>query len=222
MMRVAGWARDLGVPFGANIIVGHPGETEKSLRTTAKYMERLYLGETRGTTGFLSVDPFRLYPGSPIDEEKASWEAQTGMKIHRYPWWHDGDQDFLAEWVDPSSELDFRRAHELRHELFPPILKGIQKTYAYGGPARDYFMRAIDEQVELVHPRVAARTLALDHLWRAIAKEEGAPAEIPLDRDAAFATFSRAARADALSTSGIEAEADAITTAVRDVPRELF
>ncbi len=222
MMRVAGWARDLEVPFGANVIVGHPGETEKSLRTSAKYLEKLFLGDPRGTTGFLSVDPFRLYPGSPIDEEKASWEAQTGMKIHRYPWWHDGDQDFLSEWVDPSGDLDFRRCHELRHELFTPILKGIQKTYAYTGPARDYFMRAVDEQVELVHPRVAARTLALDHLWRVIAKEEGAPAEIPLASDAAFAAFSRAARADALAQSGVEVGGDVITGAVCDVPRELF
>ena len=226
MMRVAGWARELGVPWGANVIVGHPGETEQSIRTTVKYLERLYLGPG-GTTGFLSVDPFRLYPGSPIDEEKASWEAATGMRVHRYPWWHDGDQDFLAEWLDPSSELDFRRCHALRHELFRPILAAIPKAFAYDGPARDYFMRAISEQVELVAPEVAARTLALDHLWRTILAGEPAasghapPPPIPIASDTDFTTFSRDARADALARAGILLD-DAIGHAVRDVPRERF
>jgi len=225
MMRVAGWARELGVPWGANVIVGHPGETERSLRTTVKFLERLYLGPG-GTTGFLSVDPFRLYPGSPIDEEKASWEASTGMRIHRYPWWHDGDQDFLAEWVDPSAELDFRRCHALRHELFRPILEGIPKAFAYDGPARDYFMRAITEQVDLVAPAAAARTLALDHLWREIlasAPSSGPtpPAPIPIEADAAFTMFSRAAREESLAAAGLDL-GDAIASAVRDVPRERF
>jgi protein-L-isoaspartate O-methyltransferase/radical SAM superfamily enzyme YgiQ (UPF0313 family) len=218
MMRVAGWARELDVPWGANVIVGHPGETESSIRTTVKYLERLYLGPG-GTTGFLSVDPFRLYPGSPIDEEKAAWEASTGMRIHRYPWWHDGDQDFLAEWVDPSSELDFRRCHALRYELFRPLLEGIPKAFAYGGPAPDYFKRAITEQIELLSPAHAARTLALDHLWRTIAAEEGAPPGMDLATDSAFASFSRAARATVMANVPMD---DAVGRAVIDVPREQF
>ena len=227
MMRVAGWARELGVPWGANVIVGHPGETEQSIRTTVKYLERLYLGPG-GTTGFLSVDPFRLYPGSPIDEEKAAWEASTGMRVHRYPWWHDGDQDFLAEWVDPSGELDFRRCHALRHELFRPLLEGIPKAFAYDGPARDYFMRAITDQIDLVSPAVAARTLALDHLWRAILADDGArnesqspPAPIPIDQDPDFAAFSRRAREVTLTAAGVDLS-DAVGRAVVDVPREQF
>lgn len=226
MLRVSEWARELDVPWGANVIVGHPGETEQSLRTSAKYFERLYLGDARGTTGFLSVDPFRLYPGSPIDEERASWEATTGMRVHRYPWWHDGDQDFLAEWVDPSYDLDFRRAHALRHELFPPILEGIQKQFRYGGPAPDYFRRAIDEQVELLSPRHAARTLALDHLWRMLSRAEGTSAPQGPEHvadDTAFASFSKAARAETLAELDAGSrESDAVLRAVHDVPRERF
>src|SRR5690606_25601934 len=79
MRSVADWARALGVPFGANVIVGHPGETEATMRRSARYLEELFLGDPRGTTGFLSVDPFRLYPGSPIDEDLAGWEERTGM-----------------------------------------------------------------------------------------------------------------------------------------------
>ncbi len=216
MLRVAGWARELGVPWGANVIVGHPGETEKTLRTTARYLERLFLGDPRGTTGFLSVDPFRLYPGSPIDEERGEWEANTGMRVHRYPWWHDGDQDFLSEWVDPSGELDFRRAHTLRYELFTPILRGVQRAFAYDGPARDYFERAIDEQVDLLSPRNAARTLALDHLWRELAEDDGAPRRIALPDDAELARWQREARAALLPGD------DAVSRAVHDVPRERF
>jgi protein-L-isoaspartate O-methyltransferase/radical SAM superfamily enzyme YgiQ (UPF0313 family) len=219
MMRVAGWAKELGVPWGANVIVGHPGETEQTLRNTGRYLTRLF---EHGTTGFLSVDPFRLYPGSPIDEERADWEAKSGMRVHRYPWWHDGDQDFLAEWVDPSSELDFRRAHELRHELFTPIVKSIQQRFSYDGAARDYFVRAIDEQVELLDPRRAARTMALDRMWRELAADEGAPARIALPDDEVLARWQREARVVALRARELDPDADDVVAAVRDVPREKF
>ena len=228
MLRVSEWARELNVPWGANVIVGHPGETEQTIRTTARYLERLFLGDSRGTTGFLSVDPFRLYPGSPIDEERADWEKRTGVRVHRYPWWHDGDQDFLAEWIDPSHELDFRKCHALRHELFTPIVEGIARSFVYGGPATSYFKRAITEQIELLAPRNAARTLALDHLWRSVARAEGASAAgaarapsgpLRVADDDAFATFSRAARSDALTSDDLD---DAVARAVRDVPRERF
>ena len=216
MMRVAEWARELNVPWGANVIIGHPGETERSLRTTAKYLERLFLADARGTTGFLSVDPFRLYPGSPIDEERGVWEESTGVRVRRYPWWEDGDQDFLSEWVDPSRELDFRTCHALRHELLTPIVEGIAQRFVYDGPATDYYRRAIDDQIDLLAPRRAARTLALDHLWRSVIRDAGD--ELPVRDDHAFAAFSREARS---ALPGLEGE-DAVARAVRSVPRERF
>jgi radical SAM superfamily enzyme YgiQ (UPF0313 family) len=170
MLEVADWARQTKVPFGANIIAGHPGETESSLRTSAKYMERLFL-DPRGSYGFLSVDPFRLYPGSPIDEERAAWEQSTGMRVHRYPWWHDGDQSFLSEWVDPSAELDYTRREALTHELFAPIVAGVRQNFRYQGPATDYFRLALDEQVNLFSPARRTQKLALHELWsRLLAK----------------------------------------------------
>jgi hypothetical protein len=140
MLRISEWARELNVPFGANIIVGHPGETEASMRTSAAYMRKLFL-DPRGTHGFLAVDPFRLYPGSPIDEHLADWQRDTGMHAHRYPWWHDGDQEFLSEWIDPSYSLDYPRAEALRYELFAPIVTEIARSFAYTGPGERY-MRA--------------------------------------------------------------------------------
>jgi protein-L-isoaspartate(D-aspartate) O-methyltransferase len=212
MRRVAGWAHELGVPFGANVIVGHPGETEASMRTSAAYLRELFLGDARGTMGFLSVDPFRLYPGSPIDDELDDWRRDTGMRLHRYPWWHDGDQDFLSEWVDPSSELDFRRTFELRRELFDPIVRAIPRRFSYQGPARDYFVRAIDEQVELASPRRHLHTLGLWHLWRELTGNDRGPT---LEEDADLATVARAARHDVVENMAYGAALEA-------VPRERF
>src|SRR5690606_27159104 len=99
MLEIAEWARALNVPWGANIITGHPGETEQSMRTSAAYMRKLFLGP-QGTHGFLAADPFRLYPGAPIEVELERWQRETGMRAHRYPWWRDGDQAFLSAWID--------------------------------------------------------------------------------------------------------------------------
>ncbi|MGZ5969098.1 MAG: radical SAM protein, partial [Polyangiales bacterium] len=220
MMRVASWCHELHVPFGANVIVGHPGETEQSMRTSAKYLSKLFTGDPRGTMGFLSVDPFRLYPGSPIDEERKDWERDTGMKVHRYPWWEDGDQDFLSEWVDPSGDLDFRTAHRLRRELFTPILTGIKQGFAYQGPARDYFMRSIDEQIDIAEPRRAMRTLGMWHLWKTLL-EPDRPRIAALVEDDELATVAREARESTLKNKLSHASkplADAITK----VPRERF
>ncbi|GMV12217.1 MAG: cobalamin B12-binding domain-containing protein [Polyangiaceae bacterium] len=222
MLTVAEWARDHEVAFGANIIVGHPGETEASLRTSAKYMKKLFADHPRGTHGFLSVDPFRLYPGSPIDEERDVWERQTGMRVHRYPWWQDGDQDFLAEWVDPSAELDFRTANRLRFELFSPILESIGKRFAYTGPARDYYLRAVREQIDLCAPRPRLRTLGLYQLWRGLNGEVPAEARrTELANDAELANLALSARRETLDNKGI-ARDDAVTLALLRVPRERF
>ncbi len=221
MLEVARWARELDVPFGANVIVGHPGETEASMRTSAAYLRELFLGDAAGTTGFLSVDPFRLYPGSPIDEERDAWTQQTGMRVHRYPWWHDGDQDFLAEWVDPSAELDFRRTLTLKRELFDPILLEIPKRYVYGGPARDYFMRAIEEQVEICSPRRYAHTLGLWHLWRELTGSTDGARIAGVADDVELAELSGQARLDALAARGIALSSE-LAAAIERVPRERY
>lgn len=222
MMQVADWCHDHHVPFGANVIVGHPGETEASLRTSAAYLSRLFTGDPRGTMGFLSVDPFRLYPGSPIDEERDAWERDTGMRVHRYPWWKDGDQDFLSEWIDPSAELDFRAAHRLRHELFPPILRSIKERFAYTGPARDYFMRSIDEQIELVAPRRQLRTLGMHHLWTGLLSgRSDAEGRSALSTDVELVSVARAAREETLARR-LPGVSGALARALASVPRERF
>jgi protein-L-isoaspartate(D-aspartate) O-methyltransferase len=141
------------VPWGANVICGHPGETPASLERSAAYLRKLFL-RTGGTSGFLSVDPFRLYPGSPIDAERSFYEQTYGTRFHRPHWWDDGDPEFLAEWVDPSAELDYLERERLQHELLDPILAQIESHFAYRGPARNYFLRAVHEQVEFGRSRL--------------------------------------------------------------------
>lgn len=146
MRSVSAWARENQVPWGANVIIGHPGETPSSIERSAAYLRELFL-DPKGVTGFLSVDPFRLYPGSPIDSERGQWEARFGCVFHRPEWWHDGDQEFLAEWVDPSSELTYLERARLQHALFGPLVAQIERNFVYQGRARDYFVRAIRDQV---------------------------------------------------------------------------
>lgn len=214
MFRIAGWARKYHVPFGANVIVGHPGETEATLRESAKYLKRLFVEDGPMTMGFLSVDPFRLYPGSPIDEERATWEADTGMKVHRYPWWQDGDQEFLSEWVDPSATLDYDRTRTLERELFHPIVRAIPERFGYQGPARDYYMRAIDDQVRLTRPKHRLHQRALRQLWGGLTGEP-TPHRIDDVELRLAARERRETTVDADFPSPIRA-------ALLDVPREVF
>ncbi len=232
--KVARWANELSVPFGANIIVGHPGESETTLRRTAEYMTSLFLDDPPGTHGFLSVDPYRLYPGSPVDEKLEQWQRDTGMTAHRYPWWHDGDQDFLAEWIDPSASLDFRTTLRLRRELFDPIVKQIAERFAYRGPARSYFIRAVDEQIELTAPQRYLHTLGMWHLWRRLTAQCGDEmaaraddtvsantAQQDLELDDELAEVARQARLVTLTESKLETST-AMRSALERVPRERF
>jgi protein-L-isoaspartate(D-aspartate) O-methyltransferase len=165
MLDIAERARAHQVPWGANVICGHPGETRASLERSAAYLRELFL-RPGGTTGFLSVDPFRLYPGSPIDAERSHWEQTYGTRFHRPNWWQDGDPEFLAEWVDPSAELTYLERERLQHELLTPILAQIEANFSYTGPARAYFLRAVREQVAFCRPQSRLHYLGRYFAWQ--------------------------------------------------------
>lgn len=224
MREVATWARERDVPFGANIICGHPGETEATMRVSARYMEELFLGDPRGTTGFLSVDPFRLYPGSPIDSERGAWEARFGTRFHRPQWWKDGDQEFLAEWIDPSAELDWRTRTRLMHELFAPVLRGIEERFVYKGPARDYFLRAVKEQVRLSAPQTRIHYLDRYYAWlRYLGMGERAERERANDAELAeLSTRRRRAWRGKVAARASLSETSPILDVIEAIPRERF
>ncbi|MCA9654114.1 MAG: radical SAM protein [Myxococcales bacterium] len=223
MEEIAERAREHQVPWGANVICGHPGETPDSMERSAAYLRRLFL-RPRGTTGFLSVDPFRLYPGSPIDAERASYERRFGTRFHRPQWWEDGDPEFLAEWVDPSAELDWARREELQHELLTPILARVEEHFAYRGPAREYFMGAIRDQV--AYTRAASRLHGLEryYAWHGYLGRRG-EAERRRRGHRGLAEVSRQRRAwrrAAVAEAAGLAPAHPILDAIEQVPRERF
>ncbi|MFO0608059.1 MAG: radical SAM protein [Polyangiales bacterium] len=230
MRRVAAVARELDVPWGANVIVGHPGETPATLARSARYLRDLFL-DPKGTTGFLSVDPFRLYPGSPIDAERPQWEARFGTRFHRPEWWRDGDPEFLSEWVDPSSELTYRERERLQHELLAPVLAAVPDRFVYRGPARDYFLRAAFGQRDLTAPRVRLAYAERYYAWQRYLGR-GAAGRAERARDEGLRDVCRAVRAEALP--GVERVFGgdpsrwrteplvAIREALAEVPRERF
>jgi protein-L-isoaspartate O-methyltransferase/radical SAM superfamily enzyme YgiQ (UPF0313 family) len=211
------------VPWGANVICGHPGETAASMERSAAYLERLFL-RTGGTTGFLSVDPFRLYPGSPIDAERGRYEREYGTRFHRPSWWQDGDPEFLSEWVDPSAELDYLERERLQHELLNPILARIEDNFRYRGAARGYFLRAIREQVELSGGRTRLHYLGRYFAWQGYLGRR-AKTEAERRSHAPLRELCRDERARRLAQVAEIAELPAehpVLEAIAEVPRERF
>jgi len=219
MKEIAAWAMQHNMPWGANVIVGHPGETPESMERSATYLRELFQGPT---TGFLAVDPFRLYPGSPIDHERPAWEARYGTRFHSPKWWHEGDPAFLAEWVDPSSSLDYLTREKLQHALFSPILAGIESRSAYTGPARDFFVRTIRDQVAFTEQRLP--TLDRYFAWSQwTGRGEQARVELAHHEDiTALAQRAREALLPRIAHIAKLDEGSPILAAIVEVPRERF
>ena len=224
MKDVAAWARERDVPWGANVIVGHPGETRESLARSASYLTDLFLGDRRGVTGFLSVDPFRLYPGSPIDSERSEWEARFGTVFHRTGWWEDGDQEFLSEWVDPSHELRWSERESMSATLMAPILRGLEERFVYRGKARDYFLRAVRDQARLVDAPTRLHYRGRYYAWKRYLGRR-AEAEREREADGTLAALCRDRREHRLAAIAKTAQLGVdhpVMGAIARVPRERF
>jgi radical SAM superfamily enzyme YgiQ (UPF0313 family)/protein-L-isoaspartate O-methyltransferase len=153
MLRLAGLAREHGLSWAANVIVGHPGETPASMETTARFVQRLYL-EAPETCGWLSIDPFRLYPGSGVHGELERYAAEHGAVFHAPAWWRGWyDHAFRAEWVDPGHALDFATRVRRMHALYGPLVDRVQARFRGQGREIDrVFARSMAEQRQLMSP----------------------------------------------------------------------
>lgn len=213
-------AGHLDFPWGANLITGHPGETAGSMGRSADFVRQLCLNARR-LTGFLSIDPYRFYPGSMIDRELASYVTRFGTCVHRPRWWDYSQQAFCSEWVDPSRELDYRQREELAAGLFRPVVEAIGNRFEYAGPERDYFRRSVTKAIEQFSPGSRLRNLADHHLWQRLTGRGNGKAA----GDRQCAALFREARGEVLA--GIVSDAKrvfpkGIRTAVIEEPRERF
>lgn len=208
----------LGLPWGANLIAGHPGETPESLRTSAGYIERL-LQNPWAHTGFVSIDPYRFYPGSPIDLNLPDFTKRYGTQVHCPRWWDGADPGFTASWVDPSRTLDFRRCHQLTYQLFGPLVRQAQGEFAYRGPAQQWFARSLDHQVKLFSPPTQLQTIRDFHLWRRLLGHPASDAR----RDPEAAELLRGQRRTlAAKLQKTHGASQPLREAIVAVPREQF
>jgi len=145
-LSLAEHAARIQFPWGANVIAGHPGETPESMRRSADWILRM-VKETAGPTGFVSIDPFRFYPGSPIDRNFDHYRETYGTHVHWDRWWDYSERYFTSEWVDASHALPYRERNRLAAEVFRPVSDHLAEHFAYEGTASEYFRRSVDSQV---------------------------------------------------------------------------
>ena len=158
--RLATWSNQHRLSWAANVVVGHPGETMESMEQTLAFVSRLFSAAPH-TCGWLSVDPFRLYPGSHVHQEMEEYSRRHGARFFHPRWWRRWyDASFCAEHVDPSREVDFEARVRFVHDRYAPLMERIAGTFKGQGRAIDrVFRRSLQEQVQLLGPEARDQDL---------------------------------------------------------------
>ncbi|MCK6572047.1 radical SAM protein [Myxococcota bacterium] len=152
--RLMDESRRFGLNWAANIIVGHPGETPETMVETRDFLRRLY-SRAAETSGWLSVDPFRLYPGALVHEQMAEWSQRYGTRFHHPTWWKSWyDGAFRAQHVDPSASLSYEARVRFMYDTYGPLVRDIAARFRGQGRSVDrVFERSVAEQVDLLSPQ---------------------------------------------------------------------
>jgi radical SAM superfamily enzyme YgiQ (UPF0313 family) len=98
---------DHAVDYGLGVLVNHPGETSETLRESVDFFWRLvWQGPSRHLVG-LHPHTYAYFPGSPIDDLRASLARSCGARIHHPSWWRQPclDQRALSESNTASTSL---------------------------------------------------------------------------------------------------------------------
>ena len=179
-LRLGRLSRDHGLNWATNIIVGHPGETRESLAETRDFVRELFVS-AKETCGWLSIDPFRLYPGSWVHETMPAYEADHGTRFHHKRWWHSWyDASFRAEHIDPSSEVSFEDRVRFVRQAYAPITREIGDRFRGQGRSIDrVFRKSLLAQEQLMSAEAGEGLLRRAERVRAIdaAKARRAPAQ---------------------------------------------
>ncbi len=151
-----------GLSWAANVIVGHPGETRETMRETRDFVAEVFAAGEE-TCGWLSIDPFRLYPGSLVHLEQARFTNECGSVFHADGWWRRWyDGAFRAEHIDPSGGLDFADRVRYMHEAYPPLVARIRERFRGQGRGIDrVFARSLAEQERMLSDDMRDRLLRL-------------------------------------------------------------
>lgn len=161
LLSLAEMARKHGLSWAGNVIVGHPGETRQTMEQTWSFMQRLFATAPE-TCGWLSIDPFRLYPGAQVHEEMAQWSRAHGAVFHHPQWWKSWyDGALRAEYVDPSASLDFEGRVRFMFDRYQPLLAEVGRRFV--GQGRDVdrvFARSMDNEQRQLSPAARDRLLA--------------------------------------------------------------
>ena len=173
--RLMDLGRKHGLSWAANIIVGHPGETPKSMVETYDFLKGLY-ARAGDSSGWLSVDPFRLYPGAFVHENRAHYETTYGTRFHHPEWWKSFyDGSFRAQHVEPSSSLSYEARVRFMYDRYGPLVADIAGRFRGQGRSVDrVFERSLAEQVDLLSPR--QRDLHLEKAKRVVSSKGDAAA----------------------------------------------
>ncbi len=152
--RLAELSQRHGLTWATNVIVGHPGETPETAQQTIDFLRELFL-RPKELRGWLSVDPFRLYPGSQVYEQMESWSQEYGSVFYQPRWWESWyDGPFRAEHLDPSRSFSFEDRVQWMGEAYPPLLEAIQERFVGSGREVDFiYQNAMAEQRANVSPK---------------------------------------------------------------------
>ncbi|MCO4764453.1 MAG: radical SAM protein [Myxococcales bacterium] len=161
LMQLGQLSRKHGLSWAGNVIVGHPGETQETMRQTHAFLKELFT-TAKETCGWLSIDPFRLYPGAQVHEQMADWQREHGAVFHHPTWWQSWyDGALRAELVDPSHSLDFEGRVRFMYDHYEPLLGEVAKRFR--GQGRDVdkvFLRSIENEQRQLSPRARDQLLA--------------------------------------------------------------
>ena len=150
-LRLARLSRRHGLNWAGNIILGHPGETMESMRETHAFARELF-ASAKETCGWLSIDPFRLYPGSHVHEQMAHYEQTYGTRFYHKQWWKSWyDAPFRAEHLDASAEVDFGARARFMYDHYAPLMREIFEKFRGQGRSIDrVFKRSLEEQAMMM------------------------------------------------------------------------
>jgi radical SAM superfamily enzyme YgiQ (UPF0313 family) len=157
-LRLREEAGAAGALWAVNVLVGHPGETPGTMAESLAYLDRLFPpGEP--TRGWLSVDPYRLYPGSEVHRARAAWTEAHGTRFFAPAWWRDAAaRDVTAELVDPSRDLDAWARLDAQFTRYrATVLRVCEQFRCDDERAASLFARSLDEQRDAFAPEAYER-----------------------------------------------------------------